>query len=182
MAVGTNATQLRKDFSEFQIGSDSSNGYDTYVLEKQLRRALCVHRPIPAVMIGCGDWARALLKNPALSARGTFVIKRVFSSNGINKVKSVNGHRVHSATRLARYLEKERIRAAVIASSAPEVSDLFGVFKFPPVMVLLNFSPFRPELTPRIKVFSFDLQVRLDLTAYHVANAQIPVVAENALL
>jgi NADH/NAD ratio-sensing transcriptional regulator Rex len=182
MAVRTNAAQVRKDFSEFQIGSDSSSRYDTHVLERQLRRALCVNKPIPAVIIGCGDWARALLENPALSARGTLVIKRVFSSIRINEVKTVSGHRVHSPTRLARYLEKEQIRVAVVASSAPEVKHLFGVLEFSPVTVLLNFSPFRPKLTPGVKVFSFDLQVRLDLAAYHVANAQIPVVPENALL
>jgi NADH/NAD ratio-sensing transcriptional regulator Rex len=182
MSVRTNRAQVRQDFSKFQIGCNSGSAYETRVLEKQLRRALCVHKPIPAVMIGCGNWARALLANPALSARGTFVIKRVYSPIRINEVKTVSGHRVHSPTQLARYLEKEQIRAVVVASPAPEVKHLFGVLEFSPVVVLLNFSPYRPELTPGIKVFSFDLQVRLDLAAYHAANAEIPVVPENALL
>ena len=133
-------------------------------------------------MIGTGECAAMLLANPALASGRTITIERVFAAQKESAVKNVAGHRVYSPAGLSDFLRKKHIALAVVAAPDPEVQALFSVLERSPVKVLLNFSPYRPNVTPTLKVFDFNLHVSLDIAAYHATHGDIPILPENALL
>jgi NADH/NAD ratio-sensing transcriptional regulator Rex len=51
-----------------------------------------------------------------------------------------------------------------------------------PVTAVLNFSSFELDVNPQITVFSFNLQVKLDVVSFYVHNRGIPPLPENSLL
>lgn len=148
----------------------------------EIRKAQRATDTIPTILIGGGDCARLLVNDPALSGRGAFRIKKVFSPSNHRREKKIGDFDVRPLSELPDYLKKKKIKAAVVATTSPDAKNVFSILNNSPVMIILNFSPIKADVNADIKVFDFNLKIKLDVISYYLHHFDIPVLPENVFL
>ncbi|MEW6200826.1 MAG: redox-sensing transcriptional repressor Rex [bacterium] len=174
-------SQVRKDLSEFNITGESGFGYNTKALENDLCKALKVEK-VPVVLIGSGDWAQTLINEPAFKEQRPFFIKEIFAPTYNLKEKTLNNFKILPLSKLLPYINKKDIQVAIIATSGTQVKNIVEILNNSSVRIILNFSSMRLEANPGIKVFDFNLQVKLGIVCFYLHNPDLPVLPEHALL
>ncbi len=113
--MGTTPSQIRQDFNCFGDFGQQGYGYNVKFLYTQISRILCVNKKFPAVIIGSGEIAQALLNSSEFDIRG-IRIKGVFDTD-IEKVGSqCAGFEVLHIDHLNEFCKNTPVFLAVIAS------------------------------------------------------------------
>jgi len=180
-ALGVKPSQIRKDLSEFNIFGESGFGYNTKSLEHDLCKTLKIEK-VPVVLIGCGDWARALTNEPAFNGKRAFFIKDIFAPTYDCKVKTLGDYKILPLSKLLPYINKNHIQIAILATSGASVKNTVEILKNTSIRIILNFSSTRLEVNPGVKVFNFCLEAKLGVVCYYLHNIDLPVLPEHAFL
>jgi len=181
-AIRVNPAQVRKDLGQFRIPGAPKRGYELSDLVRNLRTVLGLVERIPAVLVGCDACASMLAASEVFAPGGTFELKRVFSPRAKVESRSIAGRKVFSRKGLPAYVERERIRVAVVADHDPETERVLTWLADSPVRAILNFSPFRADMPPGKILFSFDLKRRLSVLAYYLQHPEIPLLPEYSMI
>lgn len=122
--LGFTASQIRQDFSCFGEFGLQGYGYNVKKLRYELKEILGLNSRNTAILVGCGNLGRALLKNFDFEACGFFLLA-AFDLNPELTDQHVGPVRINHGGRMARFVEAEKPSMAVLtvpAESAPAVA------------------------------------------------------------
>ncbi len=133
--LGFTASQIRQDFSCFGEFGLQGYGYNVKKLRYEIREILGLNSRNTAILVGCGDLGRALLKNFDFEACGFFLLA-AFDLDASLVGRQVGPIQVLDAKRMERLVEAEKPSMAVLTvptPSAQEVAELLGKLGVPAI-------------------------------------------------
>jgi redox-sensing transcriptional repressor len=170
-ALGINDAQVRKDLAYLGNLGQPGIGYPIGDLTAALRHRLGIDRPWPAVLVGVGNLARALLRYRGFQRQG-FTFVALFDSDAAKVGHQVDGLPVHSPERMAEVIVATRAELAVIAVPAPAAQTVADTLVSAGIRGILNFAPTVLRLPPEVSLVSVDLAVQLEQLAFLVHLSQ----------
>ena len=133
--LGFTASQIRQDFSCFGEFGLQGYGYNVKKLRYEIREILGINSRNTAILVGCGNLGRALLKNFDFEACGFFLLA-AFDLDTTVVGSQIGPVQVLDGRRLERLVEAERPSMAVLTvpgNSAQEVASLLGKLGVPAI-------------------------------------------------
>jgi redox-sensing transcriptional repressor len=170
-ALGINDAQVRKDLAYLGNLGQPGIGYHIPDLTAALRHRLGIDRPWPAVLVGVGNLARALLRYRGFQRQG-FTFVALFDSDVRKVGHEVDGMPVHPPERMAEVIAATKAELAVIAVPAPAAQTVADMLVAAGIRGILNFAPTVLRLPPEVSLVSVDLAVQLEQLAFLVHLAQ----------
>ena len=113
-------SQVRQDFNSFGDFGQQGYGYNVKYLYTQVSRILCVNKKFPAIIIGSGDMAKALLASTLFNIRGVRIVG-VFSPNKDDVGKECSAFTVRHTDEIKEFCNTCDVSIAVYA--LPELYD-----------------------------------------------------------
>ena len=170
-ALGINDAQVRKDLAYLGNIGQPGIGYHVADLIAALRRCLGIDRPWPAVLVGVGNLARALLRYRGFQRQGfTFVALIDADPKKIGQL--VDGLTVQPPEKLAEVIAKTGAELAVIAVPADAAQGVADLLVSAGVRGILNFAPTVLRVPSKVSLVSVDLAVQLEQLAFLVHLGQ----------
>ena len=166
-AVGVGAAQVRRDLTYLGRVGRPGVGYRVTDLAGAIRSALGIDREWPAVLVGAGNLARALLRYRGFPERG-FRIVGLFDADPAKVGQRVEGLEVRPVAELRRRVHRLRAELGVVAvpsEAAQEVGELLAAAG---IKGVLNFAPAVLRLPGGIAVVNVDLTIQLEQLAFQV--------------
>jgi redox-sensing transcriptional repressor len=166
-ALGVGDAQVRKDLTHVGSLGRRGVGYSVDNLAAAIRTALGIDREWPAVLVGAGNLARALLRYQGFPERG-FRLAALFDVDDHKVGEKIAGVDVFSMAELGprlRLLDAELGIIAVPAEAAQEVGEALAAAG---IRGVLNFAPTVLRLPTGIAVVNVDLTVQLEQLAFQV--------------
>lgn len=124
--LGFTASQIRQDFSCFGEFGLQGYGYNVKKLRYEIREILGLNSRNTAILVGCGNLGRVLLKNFDFEACGFFLLA-AFDLDSAVVGSQIGPVQVLDGRRMQRLVEAERPSMAVLTvpgSSAQEAAAL----------------------------------------------------------
>ncbi|MBN1799044.1 MAG: redox-sensing transcriptional repressor Rex [Spirochaetales bacterium] len=127
LAEGLNLTSstVRQDISHLNFSGISKRGYELVKLRQTLRSVLGLDTRYATVIVGAGNFGRALLLHDDFREKG-FDIKAIFDNNPKLIGKRIESYYIQSIDKLTAVVKKNNVRIGVIAvpaKAAQEVAD-----------------------------------------------------------
>ncbi|MBO0696953.1 MAG: redox-sensing transcriptional repressor Rex, partial [Zavarzinella sp.] len=166
-ALGIGAAQVRRDLTCLGRVGRPGVGYRVADLAAAIRSALGIDREWPAVLVGAGNLARALLRYRGFLERG-FRIVGLFDADPAKVGQRVEGLEVRPVSELRRQARALRAELGIMAvpwEAAQEVGELLAAAG---VRGVLNFAPAVLRLPAGIAVVNVDLTIQLEQLAFQV--------------
>jgi redox-sensing transcriptional repressor len=170
-ALGINDAQVRKDLAYLGNLGQPGIGYLIADLIAALRRRLGIDRPWPAVVVGAGNLARALLRYRGFQRQG-FSFVALFDSDPRKIGLQVDGLSVHPPERMTEVIAATAAELAVVAVPAPAAQAVADALVSAGIRGILNFAPIVLRVPPHISLVSVDLAVQLEQLAFLVHLSQ----------
>lgn len=126
--LGFTASQIRQDFSCFGEFGLQGYGYNVKKLRYEIREILGLNSRNTAILVGCGNLGRALLKNFDFEACGFFLLA-AFDRDPAVVGTQVGPVQILDGRRIRQFAEAERPSMAVLTvptDNAPEVAELLA--------------------------------------------------------
>lgn len=137
--LGFTASQIRQDFSCFGEFGLQGYGYNVKKLRYEMQEILGLNCRNTAVVIGCGNLGRALLKNFDFEACGFFLLAAFDLDPSIIDTQ-VGQVRIMDGRRLQRFLEVEKPSMAVLAVPGDNAQETAEVLAGAGVRAIWNFT------------------------------------------
>jgi redox-sensing transcriptional repressor len=170
-ALGINDAQVRKDLAYLGNLGQPGIGYHLPDLIAALRCRLGIDRPWPAVMVGVGNLARALLRYRGFQRQG-FNFVALFDTDQRKVGQQLDGLTIHPPERMAEVIAAAGAELAVVAVPAPAAQAVADTLVTAGIRGILNFAPTVLRLPPSISLVSVDLAVQLEQLAFLVHLSQ----------
>ncbi len=170
-ALGINDAQVRKDLAYLGNLGQPGIGYHIHDLVAALRRRLGIDRPWPAVLVGVGNLARALLRYRGFQRQG-FTFVALFDADPEKVGQQVDGLTVHPLDELAKVITATSAELAVLAVPAAAAQSVADALVAAGVRGILNFAPTVLRLPSHVSLVSVDLAVQLEQLAFLVHLSQ----------
>lgn len=170
-ALGITDAQVRKDLAYLGNLGQPGIGYPTQELIAALRHRLGVDREWPAVVVGVGNLARALLRYKGFEKHG-FRFVALFDADPDKIDKTVEGLNVLPLSKLKDTIAATGATLAVLAVPAEAAQAVADAVVEAGVKGILNFAPIVPRLPPGISLIGVDLAIQLEQLAFLVHLGQ----------
>jgi redox-sensing transcriptional repressor len=166
-ALGLGDAQVRKDLAYLGRLGRRGVGYRVDDLAAGIRSALGINREWPAVMVGAGNLARALLRYRGFPERG-FRLVSLFDADPRKVGQRVEGLEVFPMTDLARRVRTLGAELGIVTvpwEAAQEVAEALAASG---IRGVLNFAPAVLQLPAGVAVVNVDLTIQLEQLAFQV--------------
>jgi redox-sensing transcriptional repressor len=166
-ALGLGDAQVRKDLAYLGRLGRRGVGYRVDDLAAGIRAALGIDREWPAVMVGAGNLARALLRYRGFPERG-FRLVSLFDADPRKVGQRIEGLDVFPMTELARRVRTLGAELGIVTvpwEAAQEVADALAASG---IRGVLNFAPAVLRLPAGVAVVNVDLTIQLEQLAFQV--------------
>ena len=170
-ALGINDAQVRKDLAYLGNLGQPGIGYLIGDLVAALRRRLGIDRPWPAVVVGVGNLARALLRYRGFQRQG-FTFVGLFDADPEKVGQQIDGLTGHSLERLAEVIAETSAELAVVAVPGASAQGVADALVAAGIRGILNFAPTVLRLPAHVSLVSVDLAVQLEQLAFLVHLSQ----------
>ena len=120
--LGFTASQIRQDFSCFGEFGLQGYGYNVKKLRYEIREILGLNSRNTAILVGCGNLGRALLKNFDFESCGFFLLA-AFDPDPAEVGRQVGPVQVLDSRRLERLVEAEKPSMAVLTVPTAYAQD-----------------------------------------------------------
>ena len=170
-ALGINDAQVRKDLAYLGNLGQPGIGYLIGDLVAALRRRLGIDRPWPAVVVGVGNLARALLRYRGFQRQG-FTFVGLFDADPEKVGQQIDGLTVHPLERLAEVIAATSAELAVVAVPGASAQGVADALVASGIRGILNFAPTVLRLPAHVSLVSVDLAVQLEQLAFLVHLSQ----------
>jgi redox-sensing transcriptional repressor len=170
-ALGINDAQVRKDLANLGNLGQPGIGYHLPDLIAALRRRLGIDRPWPAVLVGVGNLARALLRYRGFQRQG-FTFVALFDTDPKKIGQQLDGLPIHSTDQIAQVVVQTGAELAVLAVPAAAAQGVADTLVASGIRGILNFAPTVLRLPPHVSLVSVDLAVQLEQLAFLVHLSQ----------
>jgi redox-sensing transcriptional repressor len=165
LAVSTSA-QVRRDLMTIGFSGSPRRGYAIQDLMAAINVVMARSVETSVALVGVGNLGRALLSYYATRqpwVRFTAAFDRDTDKTG----RIIHGCRVYPMDQLETVLQREAIRAVVIAVPTPEAQSVADRLVLAGIRSFLNFAPVRLHVPTGTFVDNFDMSTALDRVAYY---------------
>jgi redox-sensing transcriptional repressor len=166
--TGVTPSQVRKDFSEFNIKGNKRGGYDIDELLTTMENIFHRNKDHNIVLIGMGNMGQALSKYSRFVQRNMNIVATFDIDPFKQKIRS--DVPVYSINRLKEIIDRFKVKVAILAVpeiSAQEVTD--ELIKHG-IKGIVNFAPVLLKVPPEIVVNNVNLSDELESVIYYVHN------------
>ncbi|MBY0231591.1 MAG: redox-sensing transcriptional repressor Rex [Gemmataceae bacterium] len=160
-------TQVRKDLAPLDSPGQPGIGFEVPDLIRAIRSTLGLDRPWPAVLVGVGNLARALLRYQGFPERG-FRIAALFDDDPAKIGTEVDGLEVFGLERAAEVVRRTGAELGILTVPLGAAQAVADTLVEAGVKGLLNFAPGVIRTPPSVSVVSVDLTVQLEQLAFLV--------------
>lgn len=167
--AGTNAAQVRKDFSYLGEYGTRGLGYDVSGLVSHLGRWLGLDHIRHAAIVGYGRLGAALLGYGGFQDRGVSIVAVLDADTDKVGRETPTGLVVQSLGDLASVVEREGIEIAIIAVPAAVAQEVADASVAAGIRAVLNFAPVKLETPPGVVVRQADMAGELQILSFHLA-------------
>jgi len=168
--MGTTASQVRQDFSNFGGFGRQGYGYDVKFLCEQMQAILGLDKTYNMIIVGGGKIGQALANYKGYDKLG-FFIKAVFDKE-VWHVRVPSHIDVFDNEKLADYVANNKVDIAVICTPKEEALDAARKVKESGVKAIWNFAAQEIKLDG-VHVQNVHLNESLFLLTYKINNEQI---------
>lgn len=166
---GTNAAQVRKDFSYLGELGTRGIGYDVNGLVAHISSVLGVTELRQAVLVGYGRFGSALLGYPGFTERG-FEIVAVLDADPEKIGSDVGGVIVADIADLEDVIAASGAEIAILATPAKATQAIVNRLVSAGVRGILNLAPVRLSVPEGIAVRQVCLSTELQVLSFHLAQ------------
>ncbi len=164
--IGTNAWQIRKDFSYFGAFGKPGSGYDIDKLSKQISKILKINKGHKVALIGVGNLGSAVLAYKGFANYG-FDLVVAFDSDPKRIGKKLGEVTIENISKI-NSLKKRNITVAILAvpeSAAQQVTDTLVKTG---IKGILNFSPCYLQVPKSVRIITIDIAIDLARLPYYI--------------
>ena len=169
-SLGLNDTQVRKDLAHFGQFGRSGVGYEVTPLIRRLRKILGTDRVSTALLVGAGDFGRAVAAYPGFRSKG-FELVAAFDSDPGKAGKYVAHLPVQPMTELHEAASLHGARLAIVAVPPDAAQNVADQLVASGVLGILNIGPAGLNTPPGTAVHDLDLAAELERLNYLVKMA-----------
>jgi redox-sensing transcriptional repressor len=166
-ALGLGDAQVRKDLAHVGRLGRRGVGYRVDDLAAGIRSVLGIDREWPAVLVGAGNLARALLRYRGFPDRG-FRLVGLFDADRRKVGQRVEGLEVLPMTDLARRVRSLGAELGIVAVPSESADEVAAALTAAGVRGVLNFAPAVLRLPAGVAVVNVDLTIQLEQLAFQV--------------
>jgi len=154
-ALGIRATQVRKDFSQFQITGNKRGGYNIDDLLERILRILGKTNLQKVVLVGLGNMGTALMHYQGFEREGIQIV----AGFDIDPAKIGDDGRipVYAMDNLGDFITKNRIEVGVIAVPDIAAQRALDILVASGIKGVLNFAPIRLRAPEEVPVTNVNL-------------------------
>ncbi len=169
--AGTNAAQVRKDFSYLGEYGTRGIGYDVDTLISHLVRWLGLERARRVAIVGFGRLGGALLSYGGFQDRGISVVA-VLDADSDKIGTSAGGLIVESVQTLGEAVARESVDIVIITVPADVAQRVADMVVGAGVKAILNFAPVMLEVPEDVVVRQADMAAELQILSFHLSEAE----------
>jgi len=166
---GTNAAQVRKDFSYLGELGTRGIGYDVNALVSHISSVLGINERRRAVLVGYGRFGSALMGYPGFAERG-FEIVAVLDTDPAKIGTQAGPVTVASAEDLEQEVARTGAEIAILTTPASVTQDLADRLVKAGVRGILNLAPLRLNVPDDVAVRQVCLSTELQVLSFYLAQ------------
>lgn len=166
---GTNAAQVRKDFSYLGELGTRGIGYDVDALIGYISTVLGLNELRKVVLVGYGRFGSALLGYPGFTQMG-FEIVAVLDADADKVGTRVGDVAVSNVADLEAVITASGAEIAILATPAPATQAIAERLVAAGVRSILNLAPVRLNLPADVAVRHVCLSTELQVLSFHLAQ------------
>lgn len=167
-SVGSNAGQIRKDFSFFGEFGTPGVGYDVPTLMVQIKKILKLNVAKQVALVGVGNLGSALLSYPGFARYG-LEIAAAFDVDPKKIGKKIKGIKIEKISAL-KTLKKRGIHLGIVAVPVGVAQEVVDTMIAAGVKGFLSFSACRLVVPKRIRVTNIDIGMDLASLPYYLPS------------
>lgn len=166
-ALDIDPTQVRKDFAAIGLQGMGRVGFDVCEVCRAIRVCVGFDRQYDAVLIGVGHLGGALLAYSGFARYGLRIVGAFDADRG--KVgKEVAGHKVRAMRGLESFIERRKIRLAILTTPVEVAQRLTDRLISAGIRAIWNFTPTRLTVPEGVLVRNEHISIGLSEIAYHL--------------
>ncbi len=165
--AGTNAAQVRKDFSYLGEFGTRGIGYDVDLLIAHLSKRLGLTQQRRVAIVGYGRLGSALQSYPGFQDRGMTVVA-VFDADPDKIGKTFDGHTIEAISDLEEVARREGVEIAVLAVPATAAQEVADRLVAAGITAIMNFAPVRLSVPDGVVVRQADMAAELQILSFHL--------------
>ncbi|HOV13418.1 MAG TPA: redox-sensing transcriptional repressor Rex [Spirochaetota bacterium] len=165
-AIGVDSSQVRKDFSLFNITGSKKGGYIITELIEKLNNVLGKGEPEKVIIIGCGNIGSALMKYKGFQKEDIKIICGF--DNNIEKTNKNNKIPIYPLEDLEQFVKTNEIKTAIIATPDLVAQQIADMIISCGIKGILNFAPIHLRVPENIVVTNVNLEIELETVIYYV--------------
>ncbi|MDD3375438.1 MAG: redox-sensing transcriptional repressor Rex [Candidatus Omnitrophica bacterium] len=165
-AVGSNSSQVRKDFSIFSISGNKRGGYVIDCLIDQLNALLGKNKTQDVVIVGAGHIGRALMHYDGFAKEGI----RIVAAFDIDPLKYGQETLVpiFPLDQLSSFIKKKKIKIGIIAVPYFAAQQVVDSMILAGIEGVLNFAPISLKVPDNFIVNNVNVRLELEVVNYFV--------------
>lgn len=168
--MNVTASQIRQDLNNFGGFGQQGYGYNVAYLYQEIAKILGLDRENSMVIIGCGNFGRALANYQNFENRG-FVTKAIFDINPDKVGNRVRNIPVLYIDELANFLKNNDIKIAVLTIPKEEAIKVAEVLVDNGIKAIWNFAHVDLDVPSDVVVENVHLSESLMQLSYRIAEA-----------
>jgi redox-sensing transcriptional repressor len=166
---GTNAAQVRKDFSYLGELGTRGIGYDVNALVAHISSVLGITELRRAILVGCGRFGSALLGYPGFAERG-FEIVAVLDADQGKVGTQADGVTVTDVADLEDVVAGSGAEIAILATPARAAQAVVDRLVGAGIRGILNLAPVRLSVPEGVAVRQVCLSTELQVLSFYLAQ------------
>jgi redox-sensing transcriptional repressor len=168
--MNVTASQIRQDLNNFGGFGQQGYGYNVAYLYQEIAKILGLDRENSMIIIGCGNFGRALAKYKNFANRG-FVTLAMFDVNPEKVGKQESDIPVHHIDELAAFLQNHDVKIAVLTIPREEAVKVAEVLVANGIKAIWNFAHVDLDVPADVVVENVHLSESLMQLSYRIADA-----------
>lgn len=165
-AVEVTSSQVRKDFSIFDISGNKRGGYKIDELIENINTILGKDELQKAVIVGLGKLGSALMQYPGFEKEGVKIVAGFDTDASKFKLKEKNS--VLPLAGLPEFVRKNNIKIGIITVPAIAAQQVADIMLSAGIKGILNFAPIQLRGNDDCVINNVNLEVELENLIYFV--------------
>lgn len=168
--MNVTASQIRQDLNNFGGFGQQGYGYNVAYLYQEIAKILGLDRENSMVIIGCGNFGRALANYQNFENRG-FVTKAIFDVNPDKVGNRIRNIPVLYIDELAKFLQNNDIKIAVLTIPREAAVKVAEILVENGIKAIWNFAHVDLDVPADVVVENVHLSESLMQLSYRIAEA-----------
>ena len=165
-ALAISSSQVRKDFSQFELSGNKKGGYQVDDILSKLNRILGKNDIQKVIIVGAGNIGRALMNYTGFSREGIKVAAAFDTSPTI--INPQANIPIFDLSDMPDYIKKNKIQVAVITVPEPVAPQIYEELVSYGISGIVNFAPIQLRGSEQCIVQNINIGLELENVFYFV--------------